>query len=72
MQEIALFLMSVIFDIAYAILDVRVWYKIDEYQPIWQTVFPMHAFASGTFLLEFVLKIIILILLFVLKGLFSK
>jgi hypothetical protein len=65
-------MISIIFDIVYAILDVRVWYKVDEYQPIWQTIYPMHAFATGTFLLEFALKIITLILLFVLKGRFAK
>ena len=64
--------MSVIFDVVYAIVDVRVWYKVDEYQPIWQTVYPMHVFVTGTFVLEFVFKIVILILLFVLKGKFAK
>ena len=50
-KEISLFIVSVLFDLVYAILDVRVWFKTDDYQPIWQTIYPMHAFVSGTFLL---------------------
>lgn len=60
------------FDIVYALLEIRVWYQNDQYQPIWQTIYPMHIFGTGTFLVELLLKIIVFVLLFKAKGLLGK
>lgn len=60
------------FDIVYCLTEIRVWFMNDDYQPIWQTIYPMHVFATGAFIVQLMMKIVVFVLLFKLKAIVTK
>jgi hypothetical protein len=48
---------SIIFDILFAIIEIPVWTKFDQGNPIWQTLRGMHNFGIFTFVIIMILKL---------------